>query len=119
MSQEKVRVTIYRFTGRHLFFTIPQKYCEECDLTIHQVNQIASEVGEGQVEVVVKSWFNNLPEALLRGAWHPPAVFVEGQRVSQGIVPDAEVVRQRIMAALDAKRRIHDSANTFGEVNGV
>ena len=118
MSEEKVRVTIYRFTGRQLFFTIPQRYCEECDLTIRLVNRIASEIGEDQVEVVVKPWFNYLPEALFRRAWHPPVVFVEGQRVSQGTVPDAEEVRQRIKAALDAKQRIHDSANAVREVKG-
>ena len=116
MSQDKVTVTIYRFTGRQLFFTIPQKYCEECDLTIRLVKQIASEVGEEKVEVVVKPWFNYLPEALLRGVWHPPAVLVDGQRVSQGVVPDAEVVRQRIIAALGERRRTRDSANTAREV---
>ncbi len=116
MSQDKVRVTIYRFTGRQLFFTIPQSYCEECDLTIRLVKQIASEVGEEKVEVVVKPWFNYLPEALLRGAWHPPVVLVDGRWVSQGVVPDAEVVRQKIIAALGERRRTHDSANIAREV---
>ena len=109
MSRGKVRVTIYRFTGRQLFFSIPERYCEECDLTIHLVKQIAAELGEERVEVIVKPWFNYLPLALLEGAWHPPAVFVDGERVSQGVVPNAEVVRQRIVAALNARRDTRDS----------
>ena len=101
MPQDKVRVTVYRFTGKQLFFTVPQRYCEECDLTIHLVKQIASELGEDRVEVDVKPWFNYLPQALLKGAWHPPVVLVNGEVVSQGVVPDAEKLRESIMSALD------------------
>ena len=117
MSAGKVRVTIYRFAGKQLFFTIPQRFCEECDLTIHLVNQIVAELGEKQVELVVKPWLNYLPEALIQGAWHPPAVFVDGKRVSQGVVPKAGVVRERILAALSTRSRIHDSAEIAADMN--
>ena len=100
MMREKVLVTLYRFTGKQLFFTVPQKYCEECDLTIHLVKQIASEFGEDRVYVDVKPWFNYLPQALLKGAWHPPAVLVNGKLISQGVVPDAGKLRERITMAL-------------------
>lgn len=116
MVRDKVKVTIYRFTGRQLFFTVPERYCEECDLTIRLVKQIAFELDEDKVEVVVKPWFNYLLEALFKGGWHPPVVMVDGKRVSQGVIPDAEVLRKRIMAALDKKRRIHDQFKTVQEV---
>ena len=79
------------------------------------MKQIASDLGEEQVELVVKPWFKYLLEALIRGAWHPPAVFVDGERVSQGVVPEAELVREKIVAALSARRRIHDSTETAKE----
>ena len=118
MVRDKVKVTIYRFTGKQLFFTVPDSYCEECDLTIRLVKQIAFELDEDEdkVEVVVKPWFNYLLEALFKGGWHPPIVMVDGERVSQGVVPDAEVLRKRIMAALDEKRLIHDPLKTVQEV---
>ena len=116
MPQDRVRVTVYRFTGKQLFFTVPESYCEECDLTIRLVKRIASELGEDRVEVVVKPWFNYLLEALFKGGWHPPVVTVDGERVSQGVVPDAEMLSNRIRAALDEKRPIHDPVKTVQEV---
>ena len=105
MAEERVRVTVYRFTGKQLFFTVPESYCEECDLTIRLVKRIASEFGEDRVEVVVKPWFNYLLEALFKKGWHPPVVTVDGKRVSQGVVPDAEVLRNQIMAAMKKDSR--------------
>ena len=110
MTQEKVRVTVYMYTREPLFSTVPQRYCQECDCTIRLVKKIASEVGEGRVEVVVKRWFNGLLEPLLKGAWPPPAIFVNGKRVSQGVVLQSETIRRKIVAAMRARGLINDTA---------
>ncbi|MFQ6089137.1 MAG: hypothetical protein ACE5K0_09585 [Candidatus Methanofastidiosia archaeon] len=42
---KKVKVTIYRFTGKQLFFNIDSKYCRECDLTIEVAEKVTRELG--------------------------------------------------------------------------
>ena len=110
MTQEKVRVTVYLYTREPLSPIVPQRYCQECDFTVRLIKKIASEVGEGRVEVVVKRWFNGLLEPLLKGAWPPPSIFVNGKRVSQGVVLQSEAVRRKIVSAMRVRRLIHGVA---------
>ncbi|MFQ6016480.1 MAG: hypothetical protein ACE5NP_13675 [Anaerolineae bacterium] len=99
MKDNKLKITIYRFTGKQLFFTVPERFCEECDLTIGLVKRVIAELGL-DVELEVKPWFNYLFEALLKGAWHPPAVFIGQKMLSQGIVPDPEALREELLTSL-------------------
>lgn len=95
-------VTVYRVTGRQLFFTVPGRMCEECDLTVATARRIAQRLGSQAVRLEVKPWLNYAVETLLRGGWHPPIVTVNGRVFSQGIVPDTESFERvvRLAAAL-------------------
>ena len=93
-------VTIYPISGRQLGpLSIPHRWCEECDLTINLVRRIAEEPGREAVQVEVKPWIRHIFDALRRGGWHAPVVTIDGKVFSQGIVPNADELRERLGAA--------------------
>lgn len=94
-----VTITVFRITGRQLFFTVPDRVCEECDLTV-QVARSVADRHPGRVVVEIKPWLNYLPSALRKGGWHPPVVLVEGRRVSQGVVPSPDTLEAAVVEAL-------------------
>lgn len=88
---------MYRITGRQLFFDVSRSVCEECDLTVATVGRVIKDLERDvRVNLRVRPWLNDLPLALLRGAYHPPVVLVEGKVLSQGVVPDEGDVRRAI-----------------------
>ncbi len=96
---EKIEIVVYRFTGRQLFFEVPQKWCEECDMTIGLTRSVLRELGlenDRRVRLVIKPWMINALEALSSGGWHPPVLLINGAVFSQGVVPD----RRRLKALL-------------------
>ena len=95
-------------TGRQLFFNVPHSVCEECDLTVHLVQRVATDFPH--VEVRIKPWFNHLFNALRRGGWHPPVVTINGKVSSQGIVPDED--RLRCALAHSARITVTGADNT-------
>ncbi len=83
-------VTIYPITGRQLGpFSIPQRLCEECDLTIGRVRQVVADLGRDDIDVRIRPWLRHAVDALRRGGWHAPVVTIDGRVFSQGVVPDA------------------------------
>ena len=84
-------ITDYPMTGKQLFFTVPHRICEECDLTVRAVQRATSDLPG--VEVRIRPWFRYLLGALRRGGWHPPIVTVDGKLYSQGVVPDVAELR--------------------------
>lgn len=99
-----VTITVFPIAGRQLFFTIPERWCAECDLTVHVALSVANRY-PGRVRVEVKPWLNHLVSALRRGGWHPPVVLVDGRRVSQGVVPNADALDAAILEALHRQER--------------
>lgn len=93
----KVEIKIYRFTGRQLFFTIPEFVCHECDMVIRLVNRIVGKMESELVTVHVYPWFNNILTSLKKGGWHPPVVMINGKIFSQGIVPDEQELEEKIL----------------------
>lgn len=99
-ENRQVVVTVYRITGRQLFFDIGKSICEECDLTVAAVARAIRELEGVDVKLSVKAWLNNLPIALARGAYHPPVLLVDNRVISQGVVPATEYVKQAIVNAV-------------------
>ena len=93
---KKVNVVVYKMTGRQLFFNVPEKMCEECDLSVEQVKSVANKLNGNTVDIKVKPWLNHMFQVLLKGGWHPPVVTVNGKIFSQGIVPDAKELENKI-----------------------
>ena len=93
---KKVNVVVYKMTGKQLFFNVPEKICEECDLSIAQVKNVANKIDGNKINIEVKPWFNNLLPVLIKGGWHPPVVMINGKIFSQGSVPDAEKLESKI-----------------------
>lgn len=96
-----VDVTVYHFTGRQVRgLAIPDAWCRECEVTLGVVRRVAASVAPDRIRVVAKPWIRHLVEALKVRGWHPPVVVVDGVVFSQGVVPDAEALRHRLLAAL-------------------
>ncbi len=88
-AAKPVHIIIYRITGKQLFFRIPEKVCEECDLSVAIVRRVVEELGaQDKIKVTVKPWINNLIGCLFWWSWHPPVVTINGKRFSQGVVPN-------------------------------
>ncbi len=91
-------VTVYPITGRQFGrLSIPQRFCEECDLTIRLVRRVVAELGGDDIQIVVKPWLRHAIDALRRGGWHAPVVTIDGKVFSQGVVPDAHALRGRLV----------------------
>ncbi len=93
-------ITVYPFAGRQLFFRIPDSWCEECDVTLRLVNDVATEIGD--IDVRIKPWFNHLFDALKRGGWHAPVVTIDGKVFSQGVVPDEAKLRLALAGSVSS-----------------
>jgi hypothetical protein len=99
-----LEIAIYPIAGKQLWFYIPDSFCRECDLTMRTVEKVVGDLDDpSQVRVRVRPWLHHLPEAIRRGGWHPPVVSVNGKLFSQGIVPDANALRQEIKEYFDAR----------------
>ncbi len=89
-----IEVTIYRFTGSQGCFSIPKKWCEECDLLVAMVKKTISELGiESKTKLTIKPWFLWWWQPLLKYmAWHAPLLIINGTLISQGKVPNKETL---------------------------
>ncbi len=93
-------ITVYPITGRQLFFRVPHAWCEECDLTIRLVREVAEDIGD--IEVRVNPWFNHLFDALKRGGWHAPVVTIDGKVAFQCVIPDEAELRSALGATVQS-----------------
>lgn len=94
MTNKRIRITIYRFSGKQGLFIIPKDWCRECDLLIDMVQGIVKELGiRERVDIKIRPWFLWAGFVLLRYfAWHAPMLTINGKLISQGIVPERERV---------------------------
>lgn len=106
-------VTVYPITGKQLFFRVPHAWCEECNLSIRVVEQVAAELDH--VEVRIRPWFNNLVAALRRGGWHAPVVTIDGEIFSQGIVPDEDELRTALIGGTGIAEATPTATASSGE----
>jgi hypothetical protein len=102
----KPDILVYYITGRQLGpLSIPQSWCEECDLTVRAVRSVLEELDpEKTLDVAVKPWLRHALQALAVGAWHAPVVIIDGEILSQGVVPNEVALRERIGAVLRRDR---------------
>lgn len=101
MVMGNVNIQIYKVTGKQLFFDVPSKVCEECDLLIDMTKRVVNEINDDRINVEVKSWLNNFVSAMTKHAWHPPVILVNNNIFSQGEVPDEKELKQKILEELE------------------
>ena len=97
MPRQPVQIVVYRITGRQGFINIPDRYCEECDLTVNLARQIVDELADPAIRLTVRPWLLWFWRPIWRGGWHAPIVTVNGRVVSQGVVP----TRETLLAAIE------------------
>lgn len=95
-----VRIIIYRVTGNQLFFKVPNRLCEECDILVNVTRRVVNEINDNRITVEIKPWLSSLRSSLKRGGWHPPVLLINGQVFSQGIVPNAKDLERKILREL-------------------
>lgn len=95
----KNKIVMYRYTGRQGFFTIPKKWCKECDLTFDLINSMIDELGiKDSTELKILPWWLLWFIPLLRyGSLHSPQLIINGKLISAGVVPK----KQDIINALN------------------
>lgn len=95
-----VNITIYKVTGNQLFFKVPPKVCEECDILVNVTKRVVNEINDGRITVEIKPWLGSIGSSLKRGGWHPPVLLINEQVFSQGTVPNAKDLEQKITEEL-------------------
>lgn len=114
-------ISIYRFTGRQGLFSVPKKWCEECDLLILMVKQTVEGLRiKSKTKITIKPWWLWWWQPLfLYFAWHAPILVINGKLISQGVVPNkenliktlqnvlqtTEVTRNKSILSLNVKER--------------
>lgn len=95
-------VIVYYITGRQLGpLTVPNSWCEECDITVRLVRRVVDDVApDGELRFEAKPWIRHLFEALRYGGWHAPVVLIQGEVFSQGVVPDEAHLRKRLASLM-------------------
>ncbi len=96
-----VHLTIYKVTGNQLFFKVPPKVCEECDILFNVTKRVVAEINDKRVTLEIKPWLNNLKSSLTRGGWHPPVLLINGEVFSQGKIPNAKDLEAKINQELE------------------
>lgn len=102
---EPIEVRVYRFSGPQLggLFSVPERWCRECDLFARAADDAALAT-DVPVEVNVVPWWSRILGALRYGGIHPPVMVVDGERIAQGHdVPDVERIVEAIEAAADGR----------------
>ena len=92
-------MTIYKFTGWQGLLKIPESWCRECDLLVRATERVAETSG-ADMTLDVKPWFLWFWKPLFRfGAWKAPILVVDGELVSQGIVPEDGKIAEALSKA--------------------
>lgn len=103
MKGSKVRLTLYRWAGKKLFFEI-RSGCEECDSSVRLIRDLVKdEFRDAPIQFKIRNWLDHLFECLLHGGWHPPLILINGRRFSQGVIPRGERLAAAIQKALEER----------------
>lgn len=114
MSQNPVRITVYRWAGQWGPFKIKIP-CGECSLTGNVIEDtLDNELAEIPVEVDTRDWLSEWWRPLLRGGWHAPIVMVEKQVISQGAALNRGLLTQAVIEA-HAQRHAVQGNHLFGK----
>ena len=97
MTKKKtVRLTLYRYAGKFLFFRI-KKRCKECDISYVILQRLMTEQLLGKpVSLRIVPWLDNFWKIIWRGGWHAPILTVNGKVFSQGRVPEIPKLLSKI-----------------------
>ncbi len=111
MTKKKaVRLTLYRYAGKFLFFRI-KKRCRECDISYVIIQRLMNEQLRGKpASLRIVPWLNNWWKIIWSGGWHAPILAVNGKVFSQGKVPDIPKLLSTIGKILNDRSLIQQQA---------
>jgi glutaredoxin len=95
-KKKTVRLTLYRYAGKFLFFRIKNR-CRECDISYAILQRLMNEQLRGKpVSLRIVPWLDNFWKVIWRGGWHAPILTVNEKVFSQGNVPDIPKLLSKI-----------------------
>ncbi len=96
-SKQPSKLLVYRWGGAFGPFKVNIP-CGECTLTKDIIETtLEDELSGTHVEVEYKDWLTHLPEAILKGARHAPAVLLNGKVISQGVAINRGTLAAAVM----------------------
>jgi hypothetical protein len=82
-THETVFITQFKWSGKLGPFSIKTS-CDECDLTTSILqDMLKNEFKNKNVTFEVKPWLDNFFYCIVRFAWHPPIIIVNGKKFYQ------------------------------------
>lgn len=116
MSEQPIRITVYRWAGAWGPFKVSIP-CGECSLTKDVIQDtIETELAGVPVEVEMRDWLSEWWKPLPKLGWHAPIVIVEDKLVSQGAALNRGVLTQAVIEA-HARRTPIAGNHVFGKAS--
>lgn len=76
-----ITITEFIWAGKWGPFRI-RSHCAECSITEQRIRHLLRPF-RGKATFAVKPWLDNWWYCLMRGAWHPPIIMVNGKKFHQ------------------------------------
>lgn len=116
MTEDPVRITVYRWAGAWGPFKVHIP-CGECALTSDVIRDTLEHELDGiAVELETRDWLSHWWQPLKAGGWHAPIVMVDGRVVSQGLALNRGVLTQAVVQANTAREPIRGN-HIFGKAS--
>ena len=104
-AERPLDITVYRITGKQLFFKVPDSFCDVTDPVLSAVRQVLAEMGRTDIRVKVRPYLNHLPAALLRGVYHPPRFSSGNMSFPKALSPTNRSLKQPSKKPLEREFR--------------
>lgn len=116
MTQQSVKITIYRWAGAWGPFKVKIP-CGECALTVDIVKDTMEQELNGiPVELDIRDWLSEWYKPILKGGWHAPIVMVDGNIISQGAALNRGALTEAVIDSY-CKKSALSGTQVFGKKN--
>ena len=96
-DRKPAKLLIYRWAGKWGPFKVKIP-CGECALTGDVIKDVLeNELSNAVVEFETRDWLSHLFRAVFKGAFHAPAVLLNGKVISQGVAINRGVLAELVM----------------------
>ena len=103
-----VVITQFKWLGKLGPFHIKSN-CDQCDLTTTILKAMVEKEFKGKnVKLEVKPWLNNFFYCIIRGAWHPPIIVVNGRKFYQFNHKNPLYDRQKLIELVSRLLKVYE-----------
>ncbi len=96
-DRKPAKLLVYRWAGSKWPFKV-KITCGECTLTTDIINDVVkNELSNAVVKVEFRDWLSSMFQALTKGAYHAPAILLNGKVISQGVAINRGMLAEAVM----------------------